>query len=274
RLFTEAPAHPVDRHPASVRLRRQAQGQAQASRVARDLLHEGRAQGFDQGAGPPEPTEDRFPAADQLDRPVHAARARAAAKIGEPVNLSRGLEEILTRARKRAVEQRQALCDCEQVLYELLLAKDETRAAEPVAEYLSDRTELSFHPPDADFARALRTRAIPEAEVLAAEQGAAEVETGHLLQALLGPHSPVRETLREAVIRGMRSNERSAPAEPERSPVVEPGTRTEAVNLLTPYTPGPTLEYLVERPAELDRIQQTLLFGNPLLVGENGSGRR
>ena len=92
------------------------------------------------------------------------------------MNLSSGLEEILARSRKRAVEQRQALCDSEQVLYELLVARDETRAAEPVADYLADRTELSFHPPDADLARALRTRALPEAEVLAGEQGAAEVD--------------------------------------------------------------------------------------------------
>jgi ATP-dependent Clp protease ATP-binding subunit ClpA len=190
------------------------------------------------------------------------------------VNLSSGLEEILARSRKRAVEQRQALCDSEQVLYELLVSRDETRAAEPVADYLADRTELSFHPPDADLARAVRTRALPEAEVLAAEQGAAEVESSHLLQALLGPHSPVRETLREAVIRGLRTNERAAPAKPEKSPVVEPGAKPQVEDLLTPYALDAAIDYLVERPTELDRIQQTLLFASPLLVGEHGSGRR
>ena len=192
------------------------------------------------------------------------------------MNFTPACESALANACSRAIQQRQALCDAEQLLEAILIARDESRAAERVADSLADRPQLSFHPPVADLARSVRTRVLPEAERIASDLGAEELDEPHVLHALLGPHSPVPERLREAVIAAMRQAGQPVPApEPTRRPAEpERGSRVRAAELLEPFLPNERDASLVPRPELEDAVLAALLFGNPLLVGPLGSGRR
>ena len=172
------------------------------------------------------------------------------------------MRALLQQARERARERGQLFCGCEQLLETLLMERGDAWAATAVTDHLDSQPRLGFQPSVVGLSKRLRHML---------EQSAATT-VDEIVDVLLAERSPIDKELRTRTVERLRQDE--VEARPETTMANQAGRRQSSERILRPIEASDRDEYLVERMELTDRLLLTLMFGNPLIVGDVGSGRR